>query len=134
MSEYITLFVNGFISATILPGTSELTFLYYLSDNIQKLPAFLSVTMGNFLGAVLTFFMAWGIFSSWFDKKMPVSEARKAQLAQYGPALLLLSWVPIVGDPLVLAAGAMRLSIFWCLCWILLGKTIRYAVLLIPFV
>jgi len=133
MSDYVTLFINGFISATILPGTSELTFLYYLSESASKLPAFLSVTLGNFLGAVFTFFLSWGIFSNWVEKKISISEIRVAQLKQYGPAILVLSWVPIVGDPLVIAAGTMRLNVFACLLWILLGKAVRYAVLMIPF-
>lgn len=133
MTELISLFINGLVSATILPGTSEVYFLYLLSENLAVMPGFIAVSTGNILGAIVSFFMGWGLISAFNRKKIIISDKSKLQIDKFGPVILIFSWLPIIGDPLVIAAGAMKLNFYQCLLWITLGKSFRYFLLILPF-
>jgi membrane protein YqaA with SNARE-associated domain len=58
--------------------------------------------------------------------KAPMSERYHRWMRRFGPPLLLLSWLPIIGDPLCTLAGWLRLSWRACLVYIAVGKTLRY--------
>lgn len=131
--EYLSLFFNGFLSATILPGTSEVLFVYLMSDGLNPWIGWLVVAVGNILGAYLSFFMGMGIRSFFFRNKPPSPNNAHSWLNRYGAVMLFWSWVPIFGDPLVIAAGAMRLPKLSCLFWIAVGKILRYGLLVLPF-
>ena len=127
--ELLTLFISSFVSATLFPGGSELLLLYYLKNN----PAdawlyFSSATLGNSLGALLTYFM--GYYFHWGRKKAQ-GKHQKAWLfcQRYGAAALLLSWLPIVGDLLPLVAGWLKLAMIPAILLIVIGKTMRYWVI-----
>ena len=47
-------------------------------------------------------------------------------LRRFGPKALLLSWLPVVGDPLCAVAGWLRLSFWPCVAWMAVGKLLRY--------
>ena len=126
------LFISAFTSATLLPGTSELAL--GLAIHNEAAPSGLLVmaaTVGNVLGGATTFFLGWMVHSA----SPRLAEVRAAQgqsgewLYRFGPMSLVMSWLPVVGDGLVLAAGALRYSPIECLLWITVGKFARYAVL-----
>jgi membrane protein YqaA with SNARE-associated domain len=95
---------------------------------------FLAATAGNVLGALVNF--ALGRFLIRFEDRrwFPVSAAarQKAEtlFACYGQPVLLFSWLPIIGDPLTLAAGLLRTPLVVFLAFVTLGKAARYAVIL----
>lgn len=95
---------------------------------------FLVATAGNVLGALVNF--ALGRFFMRFEdrKWFPVSPAarRKAEtlFTRYGQPVLLLSWLPIIGDPLTLAAGLLRTPLAVFVAYVTIGKAARYAALL----
>ncbi|MDM8355910.1 YqaA family protein [Pandoraea communis] len=60
------------------------------------------------------------------DGKAPMSERYHRWMRRFGPPLLLLSWLPVVGDPFCTLAGWLRLSWRACLFYIAVGKTLRY--------
>ncbi|VVD86728.1 YqaA family protein [Pandoraea fibrosis] len=60
------------------------------------------------------------------QSKAPMSERYHRWMRRFGPPLLLLSWLPVVGDPLCTLAGWLRLSWRACLFYIAIGKTLRY--------
>lgn len=127
--ELLSLFLTSFASATLLPGGSEALFLYLLS---QKLPLFtllLSATLGNTLGAYVNFLL--GKYTADFALKkgyMKEKHLKKATLIfeNYGAWSLLLSWVPIIGDPLTFVAGMVRYG--WLKFLLIVGcaKMARY--------
>ena len=126
------LFISAFISSTIAPGGSE-AILVYLILNAEHTVLYLVVlaTIGNTLGALTTFYM--GRFAS---KKYPPRNTNlknfnkaNALIRQYGSLALLLSWLPIIGDVLCLAAGWLRLNFAKSLFFITLGKFARYFVI-----
>lgn len=126
MSENVSLgalFISAFLSATLLPGGSEAVLAAVLHLNPQVVvPALLLATVGNTLGGMSTYALA-RIFPR---KELP---PRLASVRRYGSAILLLSWVPLIGDALCAAAGALRLNWFACLCWMAMGKGLRYLVI-----
>ena len=124
------LFSTGFISATLLPGSSEVNLIasLKLGDNPIWL-ILLVATIGNTLGGMTNYWIG-----RLFPEKTPKNKhVHKAQqwLKKYGYWSLLLSWLPFIGDPLCLAAGWLRMHHWLCLVAILFGKAVRYTTLAI---
>ena len=123
-----TLFLVAFISATLLPLGSEPVLLGLLKLNPDLLwPAIAVATAGNVLGGAVT----WGMgFAShqWFDKHRHSSTHLRALdwLERIGPKACLLSWLPIIGDPLCAVAGWLRLPFWPCVLYMAIGKLARY--------
>ncbi|EAS63845.1 DedA family protein [Photobacterium angustum] len=122
------LFATGFLSATLLPGGSEANLIaaVKLGDNpIWQIVAV--VAIGNTLGGLTNYWL--GLLLP--DKTSEQKQSHKALLwlKKYGYWSLLLSWMPIIGDPLCLAAGWLRMRFWWCAVVILIGKTLRYIAL-----
>lgn len=115
---------SAFLSATLLPGNSELAltaFLYKWPDWLW--PALLAATLANAAGSVS---------SLWLGRLAPKKELtpRLARwFARFGPATLLLAWVPLIGDALPLAAGWLRLPLLPSVLWLTVGKGLRYGVI-----
>lgn len=127
------LFISGLVSATLLPGGSEALFSYMLyQDQFAVFPLFLAVTSGNALGGMITFLMGWWLATRYPLKSLDKPQHLRAQrwLEQWGPVALLLSWLPLVGDPLCFIAGWLRGRLWLSMLMILLGKAARYLVLI----
>ena len=135
LSAYLGLFISALGAATLLPLQSESVLVALLLSGAYSPWALLAVaSAGNILGAVLNWLLGRYLehfrHRSWF----PVSDARLQQAqrgyARYGRWSLLLSWVPVIGDPLTLVAGVMRERLWVFLLIVSLAKTARYAVLI----
>lgn len=128
------LFLSGLISATLLPGGSEALFGWMLLETDQSpWQMFLAVTAGNTLGGLIAFAMGLMLALRW-PLKQPEKKSQqkaKAWIERWGVLALLLSWLPIVGDPLCFVAGWLRLNIWWSALMIACGKAARYLVLLL---
>ena len=130
------LFGSAFLSATLLPGSSEAVLLGLLASGTGQ-PALLvtAASLGNIAGATVN----WGmgryflLFKdrSWFPIKDVTNARAQAWFARYGIWSLLLSWVPIVGDPLTLVAGIMPVPIGRFLIFVAVGKVLRYALIVL---
>lgn len=118
-----TLFTSSFLAATLLPGGSEAVLFGVLKLYPQQLWSALAVaTLGNTLG---------GMSSYLIGRMIPQAKPLKglATLQKYGSATLLLAWVPIIGDPLCVAAGWLRLNPWLSTLFIAMGKFARYWVI-----
>ena len=122
--QYVALWLSALTSATILPGTSEagLAALVYTSPHAW-LPALIVAMIGNVIGSMISY----GMGRLLPDKYQP-NERVQEKLQRFGPWMLVLAWVPIVGDALPIAAGWLRLNVWLSLLALLLGKAGRYAV------
>ncbi|MFW8564964.1 YqaA family protein [Orrella sp. 11846] len=142
MTALLGLFLTGFLAATLLPLPSEPVLLSYLTYQTPTSvwPAVLAIGLGNTLGAVVTLLMGRGLRWVWrrvrTGQKAVVTAPAKAPSARVqavvqrlGPMALLMSWLPVVGDPMVLVAGTLRLPWLPCIVWIAIGKFGRYAIL-----
>lgn len=130
------LFVSAFVSATLAPGGSEAV-LAYLVDQGRHPPALLlaAATTGNTLGAVTTWWLG-AVAARRFPAEVPNDQRRSRAVRwvrRYGLPLLLLSWLPVVGDGFCFAAGWLRMSFAASLVAIAVGKLGRYAVILYLF-
>ena len=120
---------SSFLSATLLPGNSEVVLTGMLIAGVsQPWWLVLTATIGNSLGGVTNV-----ILGRLFPQRKNVRWREKAEgwLRRYGPATLLLSWLPVIGDLLCLLAGWMRLSWGPVLFFLCLGKALRYGAIAI---
>lgn len=121
------LFASGFTSATILPGSSEIALIAFLEKYPScTLIAWIVASIGNSAGAMLSYFLGRLIP----PKKLPSPRVRR-YLTKYGSSILLFSWIPFIGDALPIAAGWLRLPKISCLIYLLIGKTFRYAAMIL---
>ncbi|MES9869999.1 MAG: VTT domain-containing protein [Sedimenticola sp.] len=136
MSETIalwTLFSSSFLASTLLPGGSEAVLGYAAMENAAPVTLLWgTATLGNTLGGLTSWAIGWWLLWRFPDKGLHKPEHRKAQqrIQRYGSPLLLLSWLPVVGDPLCLAAGWSGIRLLPALLFIAIGKAARYGVLL----
>lgn len=130
------LFGSALLSATILPGTSEAVLLGLLANGAGQPALLIAVaSVGNILGSLIN----WGMgrfFQNfkdkpWFPLKDATNQRAQAWFARYGIWSLLLSWVPVVGDPLTLVAGIMRVPIWRFLIFVSIGKVLRYTLVVL---
>ena len=128
-----SLFISAFLSSTLLPGGSEAVLAYLATDD-QHLPLTLLVvaTLGNTLGGMTSWGIGRLIAIKFPARGLVKSNHQKAmeRLQRWGSPLLLLSWLPVIGDPLCVAAGWLRVHWLLSLVFIGVGKTARYAVIL----
>jgi len=117
------LFIASFLAATLLPGGSEAVLFGILKLNPHQFWAALAVaTLGNTLGGM----------SSYLIGRVIPAHARQKQLKalhwvkRFGSPVLLLAWVPLIGDPLCVAAGWLRINAWSAAVYMALGKFVRY--------
>ena len=125
------LFISAFISSTLFPGGSEAVLAYLVSEsNHSLLFLVLIATLGNTLGAMTSWGIGRLISVRYSTEKLSKVSQQKAveRLQKYGSPVLLLSWLPIIGDPLCVAAGWLRIHWLQCLLFIAVGKLLRYVV------
>lgn len=117
-----TLFASSFLAATLLPGGSEFVLAGVLHFNPRQYwPALAIATLGNTLG---------GMSSYLIGRFIPQRTELKGLewVRRYGSAALLASWAPIVGDPLCVAAGWLRINPWLATLYMACGKLFRYIV------
>lgn len=129
----LALFVAAFVAATLWPLGSEVLYAGLVHRFPERTALYWFVaTIGNTLGAVLMLAIArWlsdRVTHRWTDRFQP-SERARALLDRFGAPLLFFAWLPVVGDLLPVAAGWLKLRLWWCSVWIALGKGARFALL-----
>ena len=132
LGAYGSLFITAFFAATILPAQSEAG----LATLILASPASVAVlvttaSLGNVLGSVVNWYLGRGISrftgKRWLPTNTQLSRAN-SWYNRYGRWSLLLSWVPVIGDPLTVVAGIMREPFLRFLLIVGIAKTGRYIV------
>ena len=129
--SYFKLFIISFLAATILPLSSEIVLTTMLLTNLfEKNILLIVASSGNILGSFFNWYLGKKITIFQNRKWFPVSpeQLNKSQkyFQKYGLWSLLLAWVPVIGDPLTLLAGVLRVrfSIFFIL--VSISKISRY--------
>jgi membrane protein YqaA with SNARE-associated domain len=119
------LFGWSFAAATVLPLSSELPLAAIVASSGDLVVPVLVATAGNTLGACTTYWLGRAAITVVSPTSRRVHRSA-ALLRRYGPPALLLSWVPLVGDVLVVLAGAARMPFWTFLAWTTIGKCARY--------
>ncbi len=131
MLTLISLFFGAFLAATILPFSSEVMLTLALTSGEFDTWLLVSIAaVGNTLGALLNwylgrFLMHWSNHR-WFPFSQPQLIRAEHAFNRYGLWSLLFAWVPVVGDPLTFAAGALNVRLAVFLPLVAVGKSLRY--------
>ena len=116
------LFASAFVSATVLPGNSEIVLVAVLRAFPERFAQAIALaTLGNTLGGLTTY----GVGRLIPQRRLPDARAL-AWVRRYGAVALLLSWVPVIGDALCAAAGWLRVPLWSSALALLIGKLARY--------
>ena len=133
--SYLKLFIISLLAVTILPLSSEIVLTTMLLTNLfEKNILLIVASSGNILGSIFNWYLGKKITIFKDRKWFPVSpeQLNKSQkyFQKYGLWSLLLAWVPVIGDPLTLLAGVLRVrfSIFFIL--VSISKISRYVFIL----
>lgn len=130
---YLGLFIAAFLAATILPLSSEIVLTTLLLNDLSPSLLVTVATVGNVLGSLTNYALGyWASFElvqKWL--KLSEQEYQKAEqrFTKYGLLSLCFAWVPVIGDPLTVIAGVLRIKLVWFLLLVSLGKFLRYLVI-----
>ena len=133
--SYFQLFIISFLAATILPLSSELVLsTMLLTDSFDKYLLLFVASFGNILGSSVNWYLGKKILIFKDKKWFPANERQIAKgeiyFKKYGIWSLLLAWVPIIGDPLTIVAGILRVKFFIFLLLVSISKISRYIFLI----
>ena len=127
---YFAMFLLGFLASTLLPVASEWLLVTLLLKGLNPSLLLICATGGNFLGACTTYFV--GLYGSDYaiKKIMKIDDQKRAKAEaiynKYGAVSLLFSWIPIIGDPLCLVGGVLRVHFAKYAVLVFIGKFLRY--------
>jgi len=135
---YLGLFIGTFLSATLLPFTSEGILVAFFSSNTYEnnfdvFFIILIATLGNFLGGVTNYIIGYYASSEKLIKKFNLNKDKlkkwRKRLNKWGVWLGLISWLPIVGDPMVAVLGFYKVKIMPLSVLMFIGKLVRYIII-----
>ncbi len=133
----IGLFLAAFLAATILPFSSEVLLFLLIQQSGNWLEPLVAASAGNILGSVLNYYLGYFgedfLFYKLFRLNRKTVEKASLRFRRYGVYSLLFAWVPVVGDPLTVVAGAFKVRLFLFLVLVSIGKIARYGILVLLF-
>jgi membrane protein YqaA with SNARE-associated domain len=128
---YLSLFTLSFLASTLIPLGSEWLLVAMLLAKFDPTRVVAVATAGNYLGALSSYWI--GLYGGKFLKervlRMDDRATSKAEqlYRRFGAYSLLLSWLPVVGDPLCLVGGVLRVRLLHFSLLVFSGKLVRYA-------
>lgn len=136
MIAYSGLFLSALVAATVLPAQSEAVLAALVLAGEQPIWALVLVaSVGNVLGSVVNWLLGRGLVTfrdkPWFPASPAALARAEGHYKRHGRWSLLLSWVPIIGDPITVVAGVLRESIWVFLALVTVAKVGRYVVLVV---
>jgi len=130
---FIGMFAAAFLAATILPLGSELVLSGLLIAGQPVIPLVLIATVGNTLGSLSNYGLGYWANKKLIKKFLGITDeelqSAESRFQKYGLASLCFAWVPIIGDPLTIIAGILRVPLKWFVLLVGIGKFLRYSVL-----
>jgi len=128
---YLTLFISAFISATLLPSSSEVVLVAMIAQGSSSLwLLWLSATFGNVLGSCVNYWLGTQVLrfknKKWFPVSQKGLDKAQQQFDKYGVYSLLFAWLPIVGDPLTVIGGIFKVRFSLFILLVAIGKGARY--------
>jgi membrane protein YqaA with SNARE-associated domain len=122
-----SVFFISLISATLIPmGSEPAVFAVIKANAALYWPALFVASLGNTLGGVVNYGLGYGV-------KHVFARERNSRwfrwLERFGAKTLLLSWLPVIGDPICSVAGWLRLPFWPCVAYMAIGKFLRYLLL-----
>lgn len=130
---YGGMFISAFLAGTILPFSSEVVLLACVALGLDPLLSTLSTTLGNVLGGLTCYWIGRLGKMEWIEKYFRVSRKQLDKAARFihgkGSWMALFSFLPVIGDALLIALGLMKANVWIISAAMSIGKLIRYAVI-----
>lgn len=130
---YLGLFLAALLAATVLPLSSEVVLGGLLLGGGSPVTLVAVATAGNVLGSLINYGLGYWASLGLLKKWLRLSDADYARAEQrfnrFGLLALCFAWVPVIGDPLTVLAGVLRIRLLWFVLLVTLGKGLRYVVL-----
>lgn len=134
---YLGLFVSAFLAATVLPLSSEAVLTGLLLSGMSPLLLVSVATAGNVLGSVVNYVLGyWAnhqVMQRWLGVTSDKMRKAEQRFKRYGLWSLLFAWVPVIGDPITVVAGMLRVRFGLFLVLVSIGKFLRYFLLALIF-
>ncbi|NIN34868.1 MAG: DedA family protein [Gammaproteobacteria bacterium] len=131
---YLGLFIISFLAATLLPFSSEAVVVLMPSLGYKASLVLIFATTGNFLGALTNYYAGkWGgdfLLARYIQVGPEKLRKVHTLYGRWGAPILFFSWVPLIGDPLTVIGGTLKVKLPVFIFWVLLGKTVRYLAVL----
>ncbi len=130
---YIALFCISFLAATILPLSSEFLLSLLLLNDYNAFNTVIIGTTGNVFGAIVNYGLGHQgnklVLQKWLRLSSQELHHAEKRFKKYGLFSLCFAWVPIVGDPLTVAAGLLKINFGAFLLLVAVGKFLRYVII-----
>jgi membrane protein YqaA with SNARE-associated domain len=131
---YWGLFLASFLSATVLPFSSEALVAAMIYGGGDAWLTLITATAGNWLGGMSTYWIGHLGKWEWVEKYLRIKPEKvlewKPKIDIYGSFFAVLSFLPIIGDVIALALGFFRTNIWLTGIWMFVGKALRYAAII----
>lgn len=130
---YSMLFGSAFLAASLFPAQSELLLTSLIVSEKYSVLILLAVaSVGNVAGSILNYYIGRYLMHFKNHKYFPIKEnmleTSKKYFKKYDSKILLMAWMPVIGDPLTVVAGAFRTNIWLFILLVSIGKTFRYMI------
>ena len=129
---HVGLFIAAFLAATVLPLSSEIVLSALLLSGLSPITLVIIATTGNVLGSITNYGLGYWASLVVIKKWLRMSEAdfvrAEQRFVKYGMLSLCFAWVPIIGDPVTVMAGVLRVRLQWFMALVTTGKLLRYVV------
>ena len=130
---YFGLFIAAFLAATILPFSSEIVLSALLLSGLSPIVLVTIAITGNVLGSLTNYALGYwaslGVIKKWLKISEEEFVRAEQRFVKYGLFSLCFAWVPIIGDPLTVVAGVLRIQLLWFVILVSVGKLMRYIVI-----
>jgi len=130
---YFGLFAAAFLAATILPLSSEVVLTALLLNGLPPTVLVAVATTGNVLGSITNYALGYWASLEFIKRWLKISEEEfvkaEQRFTKYGLISLCFAWVPIIGDPITVVAGILRIRLLWFIVLVTAGKFARYVVI-----
>ena len=130
---YLGLFMAAFLAATILPLSSEVVLSALLLTGLSPAALVITATAGNVLGSLVNYALGyWGgpmVVKKWLGMSEDAFVRAERRFVKHGLFSLLFAWVPVIGDPLTVVAGVLRVRLRWFIVLVAVSKWLRYVVI-----
>lgn len=130
---YWGMFLSAFLAGTILPFSSEAVLLACVGLGLDPVWSTLATTAGNALGGVTCYWIGHLGKMEWIEKYFKVNQKQLDKAARFihgkGAWMALFSFLPVIGDAILIALGLMRANVWIVTISMTIGKLGRYAVL-----
>ena len=127
---YFGMFAASFLAATILPLSSEVVLSILLLNGLSPVALVSVATVGNVLGSLTNYGLGYWASIAYIKKWLKMSEEEfvraEQRFVKYGLFSLCFAWVPVIGDPITVVAGILRVRLVWFVLLVTAGKLLRY--------